>query len=179
MFVFLLLAARMLEQRARIVANAQVDALARARPALATRECADGSREVVPVSALAVGDIACVAAGATVPADGVLLDAVAQLEEALLTGESHPISKRAGDVVLSYDVLRIKREYDQSRLETSKAIGNRKALQASLTRQDAILARLRGSPYLRAAQTGAHVAFGWGGRCHIPLTQVHCPLTHE
>ncbi|MFZ2752669.1 MAG: heavy metal translocating P-type ATPase metal-binding domain-containing protein, partial [Lysobacteraceae bacterium] len=35
MFVFLLLAARMLEQRARGIASAQVDALARARPALA------------------------------------------------------------------------------------------------------------------------------------------------
>ena len=38
MFVFLLLVARMLEQRARGIASAQVDALARARPALATRE---------------------------------------------------------------------------------------------------------------------------------------------
>ena len=52
MFVFLLLAARMLEQRARSIANAQVDALARARPAFATRERADGSRETVPVAQL-------------------------------------------------------------------------------------------------------------------------------
>ena len=99
MFVFLLLAARMLEQRARGIANAQVDALARARPALATRERGDGSREVVPVSTLAVGDIACVAAGDTVPADGVLLGGTAQFEEALLTGESRPVAKRAGDPV--------------------------------------------------------------------------------
>ena len=99
MFVFLLLAARMLEQRARAVANAQVDALARARPALATRERSDGSREVVPVSTLAVGDIACVAAGDTVPADGVLLGGDAQFEEALLTGESRPVAKRTGDAV--------------------------------------------------------------------------------
>jgi P-type Cu2+ transporter len=99
MFVFLLLAARMLEQRARAVANAQVDALARARPALATRERSDGSREVVPVSTLAVGDIACVAAGDTVPADGVLLEGNAQFEEALLTGESRPVTKRTGDPV--------------------------------------------------------------------------------
>lgn len=99
MFVFLLLAARMLEQRARNVATAQVDALARARPALATREIDDGSREVVPVNALACGDIACVAAGDTVPADGTLLDTAAQFEEALLTGEAHPVSKSAGDAV--------------------------------------------------------------------------------
>src|SRR5690606_36719187 len=55
MFVFLLLAARMLEQRARNVASAQVDALARARPAFATRETADGGRESVPLAELRVG----------------------------------------------------------------------------------------------------------------------------
>lgn len=106
MFVFLLLAARMLEQRARTIANAQVDALARARPALATRERDDGARELVPVSALAVGDIACVAAGDSVPADGVLLGVVARFEEALLTGEARPVAKRAGDLVYAGTVCR-------------------------------------------------------------------------
>ena len=74
MFVFLLLAARMLEQRARSVASAQVDALARARPAFATRERGDGGRDTVPLAALRPGDVACVAAGESVPADGRLLD---------------------------------------------------------------------------------------------------------
>ncbi|WP_411833231.1 heavy metal translocating P-type ATPase [Pseudoxanthomonas mexicana] len=96
MFVFLLLAARMLEQRARGIATAQVDALARARPAFATRE-RDGGVETVPVSALAVGDTVRVAIGDGVPADGVLLDDCADMEEALLTGESHPVRKQAGD----------------------------------------------------------------------------------
>src|SRR3546814_142820 len=57
MFVFFLLVARMLEQRARNIASAQVDALARARPVIATRELADGSREAVPVAALRVDDV--------------------------------------------------------------------------------------------------------------------------
>ena len=106
MFVFLLLAARMLEQRARNIASAQVDALARARPALATRELADGSREAVPLAALEMGDIACMAAGDAVPADGVLLDAQASFEEALLTGESSPVRKQAGDEVFAGTVCR-------------------------------------------------------------------------
>ncbi len=99
MFVFLLLGARLLEQRARRVASAQVDTLARARPVLAVRERSDGTRESVPLSALRVGDIACVAVGEAVPADGELLDDQALFEEALLTGESRPVSKRAGAVV--------------------------------------------------------------------------------
>src|SRR3546814_7397911 len=70
MFVFFLLVARMLEQRARNIASAQVDALARARPVIATRELADGSREAVPVAALRVDDVVRVSAGDVVPAIG-------------------------------------------------------------------------------------------------------------
>lgn len=99
MFVFLLLAARMLEQRARHIATAQVDALARAQPVFATRERADGTRETVPPSALRIGDTVCVAAGDGVPADGTLLDSQAVFEEALLTGESHPVVRHQGEPV--------------------------------------------------------------------------------
>ena len=99
MFVFLLLVARQLEQRARGIASAQVDALARARPAFATRELDDGSRESVPIDALVVDDRVRIAVGEPVPADGVLLDGDALFEESLLTGESTPVGKRAGDPV--------------------------------------------------------------------------------
>jgi len=99
MFVFLLLAARMLEQRVRATATAQVDALARARPAFAVREREDGARETVPVGVLAIGDVACVAVGEAVPADGVLLEAQASFEESLLTGEPRAVRKVTGDVV--------------------------------------------------------------------------------
>ncbi len=109
MFVFLLLAARMLEQRARSVASAQVDALARARPVFATRERSDGQRETVPLAALHAGDIACVAAGEAVPADGQLLGGVddeAWFEEALLTGESAPVRRLPGEPVYAGAVCR-------------------------------------------------------------------------
>ncbi|MCR6495765.1 cadmium-translocating P-type ATPase [Thermomonas sp. S9] len=99
MFVFLLLVARQLEQRARGIASAQVDALARARPAFVTREDAAGRRESVPLETLAVGDVVHVAAGEPVPADGVLLDREARFEESLLTGESTPVVRHAGDPV--------------------------------------------------------------------------------
>jgi Cu2+-exporting ATPase len=101
MFVFLLLVARMFEQRARSVATAQVDALARARPAFVTREGADGTREQVPLGLLAVGDCVRVAAGENVPADGLLLDERANFEEALLTGESHAVEKVRGAPVFA------------------------------------------------------------------------------
>lgn len=106
MFVFLLLCARMLEQRARRIASSQVDALARARPALAVRERPDGTRESVALTALQVGDVACMAAGEAVPADGALLDEQAMFEEALLTGESHAVAKTKGAEVFAGTVCR-------------------------------------------------------------------------
>jgi P-type Cu2+ transporter len=106
MFVFLLLAARMLEQRARGIASAQVDALARARPALATRERADGSAEQISLSALAIGDIVRVAVGEAVPADGDVLDAETAFDESLLTGESSPVAKSAGAMAYAGSVCR-------------------------------------------------------------------------
>ncbi|WP_238480974.1 heavy metal translocating P-type ATPase [Dyella telluris] len=99
MFVFLLLTARLLEQRARRIASAQVDALARARPMLAVKEQADGHRVTVPVASLVAGDIACVAVGDVVPVDGTLLDAHASFEEALLTGEARPVSRAQGAAI--------------------------------------------------------------------------------
>ncbi len=106
MFVFLLLTARTLEERARRAANAQVDALARARPVLAVRERDDGARETVPAVALRVGDIAHVAAGEPVPADGELLDVPAKFEEALLTGEPHAVERAPGEAVYAGTICR-------------------------------------------------------------------------
>ncbi len=106
MFVLLLLVARVLDQRARGIASAQVDALARARPALATRECPDAATgttrlEQVALADLAPGDIVRVAPGEAVPADGELLDAGSAFDEALLTGEAEPVPRRPGETVLA------------------------------------------------------------------------------
>ncbi|MBF6025210.1 heavy metal translocating P-type ATPase [Lysobacter niastensis] len=106
MFVLLLLVSRMFDQRARGIASAQVDALARARPVLATREGANGSREQVPLAELGVGDVAWVAAGETVPADGELMDHDAAFDEALITGESTPVRRVPGDIALAGSLCR-------------------------------------------------------------------------
>lgn len=99
MFVFVLLVARMLEQRVRLIANDHVDRLAQAQPMLAVREAGNGRLESVPITRLAVGDLLHVAAGETVPADGRLLDAPAAFVEALLTGESQPVAHAPGATV--------------------------------------------------------------------------------
>lgn len=57
----------------------------------------DGRWETVPVESLVPGDVVELAAGALVPADGLLLAGDgAQANEALLTGEPYPVAKRSG-----------------------------------------------------------------------------------
>jgi Cu2+-exporting ATPase len=102
MFVLFLLVARYLERMARQRAQSAVDTLARAQPALAWRERDGGAgTEQVPVHALAAGNVVHVRAGDTLPADGSLLDRRAELDESLLTGESTPVPRRAGEPVLA------------------------------------------------------------------------------
>jgi len=103
MFVFLLLAARELEAYARRRAGSALDRMARLLPAFATRIALTphGARfERIAVAALAAGDRVVVAAGETVPADGFVEDGESEIDESLVTGESAPIRKRAGDAVV-------------------------------------------------------------------------------
>ncbi|MEG1181989.1 MAG: heavy metal translocating P-type ATPase, partial [Oscillospiraceae bacterium] len=53
----------------------------------------------IPTSQLRVGDIAVVKPGQRVPADGTVIDGVTTIDESMLTGESIPIEKAAGDLV--------------------------------------------------------------------------------
>lgn len=105
MFVFFLLAGRFLEMRARHRAGDLTDALARLTPRFAQRELADGTFERVGVHELRVGDRAHVSEGAIVPADGVLVSEHCRVDEALLSGESAPVAKRRGDLLIAGSVL--------------------------------------------------------------------------
>ncbi len=56
--------------------------------------------------ALATGDFTLVRAGATIPADGTIVEGTAGVEEAILTGESGPIRRGAGETVLAGSIVR-------------------------------------------------------------------------
>ena len=69
------------------------------------------------------------------------------------------LANHATTEALSYDVLKIKQEYETSRLETQKAIETRDTLRTALGREDTLLASLEQSSYLRAMADHAQVAF--------------------
>jgi Cu2+-exporting ATPase len=101
MFIFFLLASRHFELMARKRSAEKAEQLSRSLPAMATRLPADdGEPEVIPAAELQPGDRVLVRAGETVPADGHIETGESSVNEALLTGESTPLRKLPGDMLI-------------------------------------------------------------------------------
>jgi P-type Cu+ transporter len=90
---------QVLELRARARTSDALQGLLQLAPPLATRVRADGaegSDELVPLAAVAVGDRLRVRAGERVPVDGAVLEGASAVDESMVTGESMPVEKAAG-----------------------------------------------------------------------------------
>jgi Cu2+-exporting ATPase len=98
--VVVMLLGHWLEMRAVGRAQQAVTALASLLPATAERVEPDGSVQEVPATALHPGDIVLVRPGSRIPADGVVLDGGAEVNEAAVTGESRPVPKRPTSPVI-------------------------------------------------------------------------------
>ena len=90
-----------IEMRSVRQASGALNELARLMPDTAERILPDGSTEVVPSSALREGDLVLVRPGASIPADGVVVEGRSDVNQAMLTGESVPVPKEPGDRVIA------------------------------------------------------------------------------
>jgi P-type Cu2+ transporter len=102
MFVFLLLCSRYLELVARRKAASALEKLQRALPASASLVPDYPERrdvELVPVARLRAGDVILVRPGDAIAADGVILEGATAIDMSLLTGESNPVRRAAGEPV--------------------------------------------------------------------------------
>lgn len=122
MFVFFLLLGRFLELRARRKASESSSNLARLVPIMATRIDDEGEHEVA-AKTLQVGDRVRVLAGATLPADGIIVEGQASLNESMLTGEQLPLLKQPGDQVYAGTIntdaplqIRVTHRIEESRI---------------------------------------------------------------
>ena len=61
----------------------------------------DGAYAEIPADEVAVGDVLMVIAGETVPVDGTILEGETSIDQSVMTGESIPVDKKAGDTVSS------------------------------------------------------------------------------
>jgi Cu+-exporting ATPase len=97
----LVLLGQVLELRAREATSGAIKALLQLAPKTARRVGADGADLEVEIDSLHVGDKLRVRPGEKVPVDGIILEGRSSLDESLVTGESMPVTKRAGGKVIA------------------------------------------------------------------------------
>ncbi|MBK7563250.1 MAG: copper-translocating P-type ATPase [Propionivibrio sp.] len=98
--ITLVLLGKLLETRAKAKTTAAIEALVRLQPRTARVE-RDGQLLELDAALLIPGDIFIVRPGESLPVDGEVIDGASSVNEAMLTGESMPVAKRAGDQVFA------------------------------------------------------------------------------
>jgi len=102
--VALVLLGQVLELGARSETNAAIRALLHLAPRTARRIGAGGAEEDIPLDSVVVGDQLRVRPGEKVPIDGVVVDGSSSVDESMVTGESLPVEKHAGDKLIGATV---------------------------------------------------------------------------
>ncbi|MFC1918990.1 heavy metal translocating P-type ATPase [Chloroflexota bacterium] len=100
MIIALILLGRFLEARARGQTSEAIKKLISMQPktALVIR---NGEERKVPIEEVQVGDLIVVRPGERVPVDGIVRQGYSSIDESMITGESIPVDKKAGDEVIS------------------------------------------------------------------------------
>lgn len=101
----LVLAGRWMEAKAKKQTAAAITALVGLAPKTA-RVLRDGAAVDIPVDQVVVGDLVRVRPGEKIPVDGVVTDGATAVDESMLTGESLPVDKAAGDQVIGATINR-------------------------------------------------------------------------
>lgn len=96
---------RYLEARARGKTSEAIRKLMGLR-AKTSRVLVDGVEKEVPVEEVVVGDIVVVRPGEKIPVDGVVVEGSSAVDESMITGESIPVEKSAGDTVIGATINR-------------------------------------------------------------------------
>jgi Cu+-exporting ATPase len=99
LIITLILLGRLLEARAKGRTNEAIKRLAGLQ-AKTARVVRDGEEIDVPVEDVEIGDIVMVRPGEKIPVDGRVVSGESAVDEAMITGESIPVTKREGDEVI-------------------------------------------------------------------------------
>jgi len=115
----LVLLGQVLELRARGQTQDALKALLGLAPKTARRVEVDGSERDIPLEQVVRGDTLRVRPGEKVPVDGKILSGASAIDESLMTGESMPVEKIAGDPVTGGTINKT-----GSYLMTAERVGN-------------------------------------------------------
>ena len=154
------------EMKALGQARGALSALAELLPDEAERIGPSGEVETVSLEELRSGDVVLVRPGARVPADGVIIEGEAELDESMVTGESRPVAKGPGERVVAGTVVT-----DSGVRVRVEAVGEETALagiqrlvaeaQASVSRAQALADRFAGLLFYVAAGAAVITFAAW------------------
>ena len=105
MIVTLITVGKYLEARAKGETGRALEKLMDLAPKQAT-VIRGGIPQVVPIAEVRKGDVLAVKPGERIPADGRILKGQTSVDESAITGESIPVAKQAGDIVISATINR-------------------------------------------------------------------------
>ena len=97
---FIMQLGALLEELTVARARAGIEKLVKLTPRTA-RVLHDGQADILPAEQVRVGDLVRVLPGETIPVDGVIVSGQTSVNQAIMTGESMPVDKSAGDSVAS------------------------------------------------------------------------------
>ncbi|TXK38473.1 heavy metal translocating P-type ATPase [Nonomuraea sp. C10] len=100
LLVVIMLLGHWIEMRSLAQTTSALDSLAALLPDEAEKVDGDDVVKVAPAD-LVVGDVVIVRPGASVPADGKIIDGSASMDESMVTGESKPVRREAGEQVVA------------------------------------------------------------------------------
>jgi Cu2+-exporting ATPase len=98
--VDIMLLGHWIEMKSVMGASKALEELAKLMPSDAHKLMSDGSVKDVPLNELVVGDKVLIKPGEKIPADGVIVEGESSINEAMLTGESNPVTKKTNDKVI-------------------------------------------------------------------------------
>jgi Cu2+-exporting ATPase len=163
--ITIMLLGHWLEMRSIAQARGSLAALADLLPDTAERVTADAT-ETVALAALAAGDVVLVRPGARVPADGDVVSGTADVDESMITGESRPVARAAGDRVIAGTVaaggsLRIRVTAVGEATALSGIMRMVAEAQASASRAQALADRAAAALFYLALAAGAITLVAW------------------
>ena len=100
LLIVIMLLGHWIEMRSLAQTTSALDSLAALLPDEAERITDAGTETVAPAE-LRVDDVVIVRPGGSVPADGVIVDGAAEMDESMVTGESRPVRRGVGDAVVA------------------------------------------------------------------------------
>ncbi|MEE8441916.1 MAG: copper-translocating P-type ATPase [Spirochaetia bacterium] len=163
--IAIMLAGHWIEMASVLSASSALEKLAQLMPSTAHRKVGDDVNDV-PLSEVKKGDILVIKPGEKVPSDGAVTRGESYVDESMLTGESKPVGKEAGDKLIGGSMngdgsleLRVEGAGDDSYL--SKVIHLVREAQESKSRTQALSDRAAFWLTIMAITVGTATLLAW------------------